>query len=176
MYRILTFDTLDRTSAFTKELKMSALMASGNLPPPQPSPAFTARRAEFRTEMVDSYTALAAIGDSLTVLVDMQRRYFKNACVNDDDLPDPDAPPEFGEDEAMGEPDGSSPRPEPTGYFAPSDRWRRPSDYVAYLAREFEAGRTGPLEERGKPKPLKRDQTLFLAQFAAACNLSLIHI
>ena len=149
---------------------MSALMASGNLPPPQSSPAFTARRTEFRTEMVDPYTPLDALGESLKKLGDMQRRYFKNACVKDDELPDPDAPPEFGEDEPRGEPDRSSPRPAPIGYFASSDRWRRPSDYVAYLAREFEAGRTGPLEEQGKRKRLKRDQTLFLAQFAEACN------
>ena len=52
----------------------------------------------------------------------------------------------------------------------PCDQWRRPSDYVAHLASRFEDGtcckKTGKFERR----PLKRDQVLFLTQFADASN------
>ena len=54
--------------------------------------------------------------------------------------------------------------------FAPSDSWRRPSDYVAFLARCFEDEWTNPHTGKKEPRPLKRDQVLFAAQFAQACN------
>ena len=52
----------------------------------------------------------------------------------------------------------------------PSDRWRRPSDYVAHVAAKFESEWVNPKTGRRTPRPLKRDQVLFVAQFAAACN------
>ena len=54
--------------------------------------------------------------------------------------------------------------------FAPSDSWRRPSDYVAFLARCFEDEWTNPHTGKKEPRALKRDQVLFAAQFAQACN------
>ena len=58
----------------------------------------------------------------------------------------------------------------PAAYFAPTDAWRRPSDYVAHLARKFEEGKPDPKTGKAVARPLKRDQVYFIAQFAAACN------
>ena len=55
-------------------------------------------------------------------------------------------------------------------HFAPAGQWRKPSDYVAHLARKFEQGKVDPHTGKLAPRPLKRDQVLFLAQFAFACN------
>ena len=41
---------------------------------------------------------------------------------------------------------------------------------MAYLARRFETGKLNPKTGRIDPKPLKRVQALFVAQFAVACN------
>ena len=60
--------------------------------------------------------------------------------------------------------------PEPQAYFAPCDQWRLPSDYVRHLADRFEKGILDPVTCLRTPRPLKRDQTLFLSQFAHACN------
>ena len=96
---------------------------------------------------------------------------FKRAGRKEDDAPEEDAevPPE--DDDGAGAP-GSvhPPGPDPIAYFAPSDMYRRPSDYVAHLTRLFEAGTLDPRTNRREPKPLKRDQALFVTQFAAACN------
>ena len=59
---------------------------------------------------------------------------------------------------------------EPKAYFAPSDQWRRPSDYVAHLAHQFEEGKPDPITGKIERRPLKRDQVLFIAQFADSCN------
>ena len=48
--------------------------------------------------------------------------------------------------------------------------WRLPSDYIAYLAAEFEAGNTTLQSKKKQKKWLSQDQVLFLAGFADACN------
>ena len=53
---------------------------------------------------------------------------------------------------------------------APTDTCRRPSDYVAQLARKFEEGKLDPKTGKMAARPLKRDQVYFVAQFAEACN------
>ena len=58
-------------------------------------------------------------------------------------------------------------------FFAPDDRWRRPSDAVAHQAKLFEEGLTGPSPLSGEARKTKRlttDQVLFLAQFSHSCN------
>ena len=54
--------------------------------------------------------------------------------------------------------------------FAPSDSWRRPSDYVAYMVQRFEDEWTNPRSGKKESRPLKRDQVYFVAQFAQSCN------
>ena len=77
-------------------------------------------------------------------------------------------------DEAPPDPDGTPGCPsdpvQPKAYFAPSDQWRRPSDYVAHLAHQFEEGKPDPITGKVERRPLKRDQVLFIAQFVDSCN------
>ena len=109
--------------------------------------------------------------DILRDVIDVQRRRFARAGRKAEDAPeDDDAPPE---NEGAHEPKNASvtqPGPDPAAYFAPSERYRRPSDYVTYLTRRFEAGKLNPKTGRIEPKPLKRDQALFVTNYAAACN------
>ena len=61
-------------------------------------------------------------------------------------------------------------RAQVNAFFVPSDEWRRPSDYVAHRTRLFEDGVINQETGRRDRKPLARDQALFVAQFAHACN------
>ena len=63
-----------------------------------------------------------------------QAFYLKAASTKEDGESDTDVPPEHGGPEQGG---GKA-----ETFFAPDGRWRRPSDYVAHLASEFEAGST----------------------------------
>ncbi len=56
-------------------------------------------------------------------------------------------------------------------YFTPSGQWRRPSDYIQHLVRTFEHGKINQKTCKRRPRPLKRDQVLFVAQFAHASNV-----
>ena len=80
------------------------------------------------------------------------------------------APPPDDDDIPAPLPHSSGPPSEPVSYFAPNDQWRRPSDYVAHLAARFEAGPLDQETGQREPRRLKRDQVLFVAQFAHACN------
>ena len=42
--------------------------------------------------------------------------------------------------------------PDAPAFFAPTDRWRRPSDYVAFMAKRFEVGLTSPPGQQPKKK------------------------
>ena len=57
-----------------------------------------------------------------------------------------------------------------SAFFAPGDRWQYPSDYIAYLASEFEKGNTTLAGKNKKKKKLTNDQVFFLSGFAKACN------
>ena len=57
-----------------------------------------------------------------------------------------------------------------TARFAPSDSWRRPSDYVAHMVKRFEDAWTNPRSGKKESRPLKRDQVYFVAHFAHCCN------
>jgi hypothetical protein len=56
-------------------------------------------------------------------------------------------------------------------YIMHSELVQRPSDYVAQLAKQFEAGSISPKTGKMGPKVLNNDQKLFLAQFASGCNV-----
>jgi hypothetical protein len=165
--KILKFETAERTQSFVKQLQETPLMAAGELPAPQESTALQRRRTQLRESLLEPLRGLCTLGrDVLRELVDVQRKRFARAGSREEDVPDDDAPLEIDE-AAPHEPQAA---PEPVAYFAPSDQYRRPSDYVAELARQFEAGKWDEKTGRIEPKPLKRDQALFVAQFAAACN------
>ena len=60
-------------------------------------------------------------------------------------MPDNDDAPPENEDHHNAS--ATQPAPDPVAYFAPSDQYRRPSDYVAYLTRRFEDGKPNPVTE-----------------------------
>eukprot|EP00959_Pyramimonas_sp_CCMP1952_P399220 8365265-Pyramimonas_sp.AAC.1 len=87
------------------------------------------------------YEALAALGpDELKALVEAQRTSWK-AKKEDGAEPSPDCPPPPAAEDSgcpSGPQNNSAPNPRRAdlkAYFAPSDAWRRPSDYVAHLAK-----------------------------------------
>ena len=86
-----------------------------------------------------------------------------------------DAGPATGDDAPPRDTSGrvrDTARPEvtPQARFEPSAALRRPSDFVKSLAQKFESGRVNPRTQKVEPRPLKRDQALFIARFADACN------
>ena len=103
----------------------------------------------------------------------MQRSFAGKAGESERLATDADAPPSADEAQPAPAPDGCPPDPvarEPIARFAPSDQWRRPHDYVAHLAHKFEEGAPDAATGEKTRRPLKRDQVLFIAQFAAACD------
>ena len=99
-------------------------------------------------------------------VVDAQRQYFKQGLLDDEDVADPDAPPD--EDDSTGQAPAAD--VEAFAFFESSDKYRRPIDYVAEMVRKFEVGKPNAVTGVIEPKPLKRDQALFVAHFAHVCN------
>ena len=168
--KIVSYEVAERTQAFVRDLKDLPFMAAGGLPQPQQEAELEARQGAFRSELLEPFEGLSRLGRSaLREVVDIQRRSLGRKDVNDGDAHRSEDVPPDPEDAA---PHGRSPSsvPTPIAKFAPCDQWRRPSDYVAHLASRFEDGtrckKTGKFERR----PLKRDQVLFLTQFADALN------
>ena len=106
-------------------------------------------------------------------MIDIQRAAFGSkdhpkTCPADDGDDDIDAPPDPDADSATRSTNVAAGEAE--AKFAPSDAWRRPSDYVAFLAKRFEEEWVNPRTDKKEPRPLKRDQVLFVTKFAEACN------
>ena len=156
--KILSFTTADRTQRFVKELMATDLMGTGELPPPEDRGQALRARQHVAEKIEGPYSPLAGLGEDLKDLVESQRKLWKSKVAAE--AVDPGCPPEPAA-HAAGR--SSKTGPEPQAYFAPGPEFQRPSDYVARLAKRFE-------EDGDVKRTLKRDQTLFLAQFAAACN------
>ena len=97
-----------------------------------------------------------------------ERQSARAPGVGDDEAEDDEVPPP-----EVAAP--TAPNTEATAHFAPSDRWRRPSDYIKHMMGLFEQGLTAPkgtTPKGGKPKKktLSRDQVCFLSLFANPCN------
>ena len=122
---------------------------------PKSSTTSARRREQLEEEVLIPYSGgssaplssgLASLDQhNLKELIQLQRDHFLSSedtrdvePVGDDDVP-PEAPPS-----------SATGAPEPDAFFAASDRWRRPSDYVAHLAQCFEDGKTGPPKKRKK--------------------------
>lgn len=168
----------DRRQAFVKELEEIAFMQQGVLPPPKDGgkeqQKLVLRREDLGDRLLSPFQSLANLDHLLEHVIDAQRKTFAstgspNACpADDDDEIDPDAPPDPDADRDVGRTnaeDGTA-----QAKFAPSDAWRQPSDYIAYMAKRFEDEWTNPRSGKKEPRPLKRDQVFFVAQFAEACN------
>ena len=166
--KILAFDTAERTQAFVKDLKQTPLMASGELPHTNSASCSAERRKKFREELLGPLDALGALsGDALAEVLECQRKRFATGGKRDDDAPVGD-----GDDAPAAPHDAPTdcPADVPAAVFVPSDEFKRPSDYVKHLARRFESGKVDTATGKLEPRPLKRDQALFVARFASACN------
>ena len=173
MKRIMAFDTRERVTAYSKELlDTMPAMREGSLPSPSESGALERRRRALRDDIIEVYgghvlrapdSGGLASGDAALLSrigLQQQEHAGSGGDVQDDDV---EAPPEIV----------AAPRAqdaEQDAHFAPSERWRRPSDYVKHMMERFELGLTTPQGKTPKRKSLSRDQVCFLALFADACN------
>ena len=173
---VLSFETRERRTPFSKELSKQSLMKDGRLPEPLSADAARWRQA-LQENVIQPYCSNAQPGAggglgalsavALQKAIEMQREHFNQVGelvirADDDDV---DGPPP-----SVAAAPVSSSLP---ARFAPGDQFRRPSDLVAFQAEQFEKGLTGPPPLPGQPprtKQLTRDQVLFLAQFSKACN------
>jgi hypothetical protein len=161
--QILSFTTAQRTIGFVKELQGNMIMQGGELPQPRESADLVRRRAINQINLVKKFESLETLRNDLRNIADIQRRAFARVGNRDADVPDDnDVPPQAEGEEVHVD--------VAEAYFIPSEQCQRPSDYVAQLAKQFEAGSMCTSTGKMVPKKLKYDQTLFLAQFASACN------
>ena len=165
LQNILAFDTAERTSGFVKDLKQTALMTAGELPRNSSDSDAQERRRSMQEKLIGPLRGLKDIDcETLGQLVDTQRKGFAQGQREDEDE-------HMSENEAK---QAAAPKDCPTAppfaVFIPSSEFKRPSDYVKHLVRRFEAGKENPKTGQVEPKPLKRDQALFVARFAEACN------
>ena len=148
--KILTFDTAERTVRFVKDLQKTEIMQAGELPPPTVLSS-AATRAQGLRSTEELYAPLGDPALNLKALAETQRKFWTSK--QNADKPEaaqpvpPDAP------EAPQQTEG----PEPQAHFAPCTDWRLPSDYVAHLAKKFEAGPIDPSTKKRKPRKLKQD-------------------
>ena len=143
-------------------------MQNSGLPPPTDQKMLAIRREDMNDQIQAPFQELAHLDDLLTDVIARQRSSFATKSTTsgqaDDQNDDADAPPDPDARMAKDDDLASNAR------FVESTTWRRPSDYVAYMAKRFEDEWTNPRTKRQEPRPLKRDQVLFIAQFAHACN------
>ena len=123
-------------------------MKDEELPPPAEQNRIAIRREDLRDRLVAPYEALAHLEDILLDVIKKQRSTFGSKdCPATEEGPDLDAPPD---------PDEPIPRPpsedDAAARFAPSNSWRRPSDYVAFMAKILRRGMDKPSQrEEGTP-------------------------
>ena len=168
MKRIMAFDTRERNTAYSKDLLDTMPgMREGSLPSPADGGALERRRGALREDVLEVYgwhAGRVPDGDGLAggdaALLGriglLQQEHAERGGHAEDDHDE--APPEVG---AAPPAQGA----EQAAHFAPSDRWRRPSDYIKHMMGQFELGLTTP-----KRKTVSHDQVCFVALFADACD------
>ena len=175
---VLRFETRERKTAFSKELCKQTLMKDGQLPKPLPADS-ACKREELQTQVLQPYSGdiRAGVpcglnmlqGHALKEVIEKQRQHFNQKerelsayQDSDEDCPPPPIPASSDQTAAA-----------TAACFAPEGQFRRPSDFVAHQAEQFEKGLTGPDPPPGEARKTKRlttDQVLFLAQFSKVCN------
>ena len=128
---ILAYKTAERTQAFIKELQETGFMSNEELPQPAEQKRIDIRREDLRGRLVGPYEALAHLEAFLPDVIEKQRSTFGSMdCPAVDEETDVDAPQD--PDEPISRPPSED---DAAARFAPSNSWRRPSDYVAFLAK-----------------------------------------
>ena len=171
--KIIAFQMRDRFTRFTKELRSLTCLPDGALPV-NPDTATLQETCRDLRRVLDTYEGNMTRGDGRG-LASLDAEFLKSVVEDQGAAFDLKGAAQQEAVEIAQElppiPASSQPAAAaPEACFVPSDRFRRPSDYIAHLCREFEAGNTTPPAKKKKQKRLKRDQTLFLTGFADACN------
>ena len=73
---ILAFNTAERRQAFVKDLEETALMQSGDLPPPTDSRKVAIRREDLNDRLMAPFQDLVHLDDLLADVIDIQRTSF----------------------------------------------------------------------------------------------------
>jgi len=171
--RITQFQMRERYTPLTKELRLLPFMRHGLLPTSNDLADTERNRQIMRNEVLDKFggdlsrerRGLAFLmADQIKDFVVEQRKAFESTASTGttEDHSDDDVIPDGGMTARA--------TVDPKAYFLNGGRWRRPSDYIAHLAAEFEAGNTTSPDREKKKKKLARDQVIFLIGFANACN------
>jgi len=171
--KIIRFQMRQRYTRFTKELREMPFMRDGALPTSSDEAGTEMRKRRLKAEIHDKFGGDAnhvdhglarLLPEDIKDFLQQQRRAFETADAgttdqvpSDDELPPVNDAPSRADIEAK-------------AYFVPNETWPRPSDYIAHLASEFEAGNTTLPGKKKRPKKLSRGQVLFLIGFADACN------
>ena len=129
-------------------------MWDGELPPPNEQRRIQIRREALSDKLLAPFAGLADLdAEDVENAITLQRTFFatensKPSLANDEegdmDVPLDDYEPVAKKDEE-----------DATARFAPSDSWRRPSDYVAHMARRFEDEWTNPRSGRNRAAALE---------------------
>jgi len=160
-----------------KELEETAFMQDGELPPPTEHKRVAIHRDDVSDRLLVPFQGFAHLDALLADLIARQRFSFgshsSKACSANDQEDDIDTPPDPDEPVAKHhKPDAKAQGASPVSRGAPScPRGRLPcprgapldSDYVAYMAKCFKEEWANPRSEKKEPRPLKRDQVLFVA-------------
>lgn len=145
-WKIFFYNAADTKQAFVKELEETAFMWNGELPPPTEHTRVAIRREDLSDRLFAPFERLADLDDVLADVITRQRSSFGavdlKACPANDEEDDMDVPPD--PDEPVSKEDEA----DATARFAPSDSWRRPSDYVAHMVQRFEDEWTNPRSGR----------------------------
>ena len=173
---VLNFETRERNTKFYKELKKLPLMRDGKLPLPLEDDAVR-ERTKLQREVLQPCDGGKERGQGrrleltgeLREVAEAFRKHFKQK--DGKAIPEEDSELDVPEPDAIV--DAARPSTDLPAFFAPDDRWRRPSDFVCFMARQFEAGLTGKKRPPGADpilKELTEDQVFVLVMFAYACN------
>ena len=173
---MLNYDTRPKAGPFWKEFNLLPMMRDGRLCPALEHDAVQ-QRQRFQQELLLHRDGGGETGHWRRLDFSAELREVAEAFRKLRSEKDEKAVVQEDSDEDFPEPDdvvdAARPSEDLPAFFAPSDRWRRPNDFVAYMAEQFEKGLTGPSPPAGaarKKKQLTHDQAVFITHFAHACN------
>ena len=149
---VLTFETRKQAKKFWTEFHQLPMMRGGRLCPALEHDAVQ-QRERFEQELLLHRDGGGEMGqgrrlDFSAELRDVAEAFRKLRSEKEDKaVAQEDSDEDFPEPDDVD--DAARPSDDLPAFFAPSDRWRRPSDFVAYMAEQFEKGLTGPSPPAG---------------------------
>ena len=173
LMKIIRFQMRQRSTRFTKELREMPFMKDGVLPISSDAAETEKRKRTLKEEIHVKFGGDAnhmdnglarLLPEDIKNFLNQQTKTFKAADAGTtDQVPSDDEVPPANDAPCRADLEAKA-------YFVPYEPWPRPSDYIAHLASEFEAGNTTLPGKTKRAKKLSRGQVLFLIGFADACN------